>query len=82
ISGETLIIALLGVIIGIFAGILQGTLMVLATPGGGFLTVTYTIPWLTILILVIITVVAAILSSRYPAKWAANINIIDAVRTR
>ncbi|MBY9006558.1 MAG: FtsX-like permease family protein [Candidatus Lokiarchaeota archaeon] len=82
ISGETLIIALLGVSIGIFAGILQGTLMVLATPTDGFITVTYVIPWLTIVILVVITVVAAILSSRYPAKWAANINIIDAVRTR
>ncbi|MBN1214980.1 MAG: FtsX-like permease family protein [Candidatus Lokiarchaeota archaeon] len=82
ISGETMIIALLGVIIGIFAGILQGTLMVFASPSGGFLAVTYVIPWLTIAILITITIIAAILSSRYPAKWAANINIIDAVRTR
>ncbi len=82
ISGETLIIALVGVIIGIFAGILQGSLMVFATPTGGFITVTYVIPWLTIIILVSITVIAAILSSIFPARWAANINIIDAVRTR
>ncbi len=82
ISGETMIIALLGVIIGIFAGILQGTLMVFASPSGGFLAVTYVIPWVTIAILTTITIIAAILSARYPAKWAANINIIDAVRTR
>ena len=82
ISGETLILALLGVFTGIFAGIIQGTLMVNSMPAGGFLTVTWTIPWLTIVILVATVLVTVILSSRYPAKWAANLNIIDAVRTR
>jgi ABC-type antimicrobial peptide transport system permease subunit len=56
--------------------------MVMAVPDTGFLTVTFTIPWLTIGILVGVTIATAILSSRYPSKWAANINIIDAVRTR
>ncbi|MBA7529741.1 hypothetical protein ES705_21940 [subsurface metagenome] len=82
ISGETLILALLGVFTGIFAGIVQGSLMVEAMPTGGFLTVTWTIPWLTIGILVSTVLITVILSSRYPAKWAANLNIIDAVRTR
>ncbi|MFX1428232.1 MAG: FtsX-like permease family protein, partial [Promethearchaeota archaeon] len=82
ISGETLILALLGVITGILAGIVQGTLMVETMPAGGFLSVTFTIPWLTIGILVLTVFITVILSSRYPAKWAANLNIIDAVRTR
>ena len=82
ISGETLILALLGVITGIFAGIVQGSLMVEAMPTGGFLAVTWTIPWSTIGILVLTVLITVILSSRYPAKWAANLNIIDAVRTR
>ncbi|NHJ46168.1 MAG: FtsX-like permease family protein [Asgard group archaeon] len=82
ISGETLILALLGVFTGISAGIVQGSLMVDAMPTGGFLSVTWTIPWLTITILVAIVLITVILSSRYPAKWAANLNIIDAVRTR
>jgi len=82
ISGETLIIALLGVFTGIFAGFVQGSLMVLYLPGGGFLTATWTIPWLTIFTLVFTTIITTILSSQYPAKWAANLNIIDAVRTR
>ncbi len=82
ISGETLILALLGLFTGIFAGIIQGTLMVDTIPSGGFLTVTWTIPWLTIGILVATVLLTVILSSRYPAKWAANLNIIDAVRTR
>ena len=82
ISGETLILALLGVFTGIFAGIIQGSLMVEAMPSGGFLAVTWTIPWLTIGILVLTVLITVILSSRYPAKWAANLNIIDAVRTR
>ena len=82
ISGETLILALLGVLTGIFAGIIQGSLMVDAMPSGGFLTVTWTIPWSTIGILVLTVLITVILSSRYPAKWAANLNIIDAVRTR
>ncbi len=82
ISGETLIIALLGVIIGIGAGLLQGSLSVLSIPEGGFLAVTFVIPWMTILVLVLITILAAIGSSMLPARWAANINIIDAVRTR
>jgi len=82
ISGETLILALLGVFTGIFAGLAQGSLMVDAMPTGGFLSVTWTIPWLTIVILVATVLITVILSSRYPAKWAANLNIIDAVRTR
>ncbi|MFW9873428.1 MAG: FtsX-like permease family protein [Candidatus Thorarchaeota archaeon] len=82
ISGETLILALLGVFTGILAGLVQGTLMVDAMPAGGFLTVTWTVPWLTIGILISTVLITVILSSRYPAKWAANLNIIDAVRTR
>ena len=82
ISGETLILALLGLFTGIFAGLILGRLMVDTMPGGGFLTVTWTIPWLTIGILVGAVLITVILSSRAPAKWAANLNIIDAVRTR
>jgi ABC-type antimicrobial peptide transport system permease subunit len=82
ISGETLILALLGVFTGIFAGLIQGSLMVNSMPAGGFLTVTWAIPWVTIGILVSTVIITVILSSRYPAKWAANLNIIDAIRTR
>ena len=82
ISGETLILAFLGVFAGIFAGLVQGYLMVSSLPTGGFLAVTWTIPWLTIGVLVFATLITTIISSRYPAKWAANLNIIDAVRTR
>jgi len=82
VSGETIIISLLGAFIGILAGLLQGFLMVSAVPDTGLLTVTFTIPWLTIGILVGVTLATAIISSRYPSRWAANINIIDAVRTR
>ena len=56
--------------------------MVYSMPKGGFLSVTWAIPWLTIGILVSTVIITVILSSRYPAKWAANLNIIDAIRTR
>ncbi len=82
ISGESLILAILGLFGGITAGLTLGSLMVSSIPGGGFLTVTYTVPWLTLFILVLVVLATVILSSRYPAKWAANLNIIDAVRTR
>ena len=82
ISGETMVISLLGAFIGIFAGLLQGFLMVMSVPATAFITVTFTIPWLTIGMIFAVTITTAILSSRYPSKWAANINIIDAVRTR
>ncbi len=82
ISGETLIVALLGVLVGIFAGLIQGILTVSAMPSGGFFTSTLSIPWLTISLLLLLTIGAAIASSRYPVRWAANLNIIDAVRTR
>ncbi|MFX1365976.1 MAG: ABC transporter permease [Promethearchaeota archaeon] len=82
ISGESLILAILGLFGGITAGLTLGSFMVSSIPGGGFLTVTYTVPWLTLFILVLVVLVTVILSSRYPAKWAANLNIIDAVRTR
>ncbi len=82
ISGETLVVAFLGTIVGIIAGLFTGFLMVSSIPDTGFLTVTLVIPWLIISLLILTTVVTAIVSSRYPSKWAANINIIDAVRTR
>ncbi|MFX0070618.1 MAG: FtsX-like permease family protein [Candidatus Hermodarchaeota archaeon] len=82
VSGETLVVALLGSLIGIVTGLITGVMMVTSVPDTEFLTVTLTIPWLTILILVAVTLITAIISSRYPSKWAANINIIDAVRTR
>ena len=82
ISGETLIVAFLGTIVGILAGILTGMLMVFSVPETGFITATLVIPWLTISYLILTTLITAIVSSRYPSKWAANINIIDAVRTR
>lgn len=82
ISGESLILAILGLFGGITAGLTLGSLMVGSIPGGGFINVTYTVPWLTLVILVLVVLVTVILSSRYPAKWAANLNIIDAVRTR
>ncbi len=82
ISGETLIVASLGVIVGIFAGLIQGVLTVASFPSGGFLTFTLSIPWVTITTLLIITMAAAFASSRYPARWASRLNIIDAVRTR
>jgi len=82
ISGETIIISLLGALIGIVAGLLQGFLMVSSVPATGLIAFTFTIPWLIIGLLVGVTLITAIVSSRYPSRWAANINIIDAVRTR
>ncbi|MHA1725930.1 MAG: FtsX-like permease family protein [Promethearchaeota archaeon] len=82
ISGETIIVALLGVLVGIFAGLIQGILTVSAMPTGGFFAFTLSIPWFTIILLLLLTIGAAIISSRYPVRWAANLNIIDAVRTR
>ena len=82
ISGESLVISLLGVFVGIFAGLVMGTLMVTSSSEGGFISFTLAFPWTTIAVLILITVSAAILSSRFAARWAANLNIIDAVRTR
>ncbi|MBN1801052.1 MAG: ABC transporter permease [Candidatus Lokiarchaeota archaeon] len=82
ISGETYVLAVLGLAVGILAGILQGWLMVDVMPGGGFLAVTFTIPFITIFWLILIVVATVIASSQFPARWAARLNIIDAVRTR
>ncbi|MFX1399300.1 MAG: FtsX-like permease family protein [Promethearchaeota archaeon] len=82
ISGETYVLAVLGLTLGILAGIMLGYLMVDIMPGGGFLAVTFTIPIITIIVLVTAVIITVLLSSRLPARWAANLNIIDAVRTR
>jgi len=82
ISGETYVLSILGLSSGIIAGIYLGWLMVETIPGGGFLAVTFTIPWITVILLVAAVVSTVILSSRFPARWAARLNIIDAVRTR
>ena len=55
ISGETIVIAILGVLVGIFAGLLQGTLAVISIPEGGFLSYTLVYPWTTMGLLIAIT---------------------------
>ncbi len=82
ISGETIVIAFLGVFLGLLAGIIQGLLMVLSGPDTGFITFKLSIPWTTIGIILLITTITAILGSLYPSRWAANLNIINAIRTR
>ena len=82
ISGETYVLSVLGLLAGLGSGIYLGQLMVDTMPSGGFLTVTFAIPWLTILYLIAAVVITVILSARLPAQWAARLNIIDAVRTR
>ncbi|MFX1391922.1 MAG: ABC transporter permease, partial [Promethearchaeota archaeon] len=81
ISGETLVVAFFGTILGIITGLLTGILMASHLPETVFLAVSLTIPWLIISLLIIITLITAVISSRYPSRWAANINIVDAVRT-
>ncbi len=82
ISGETILVAVLGAITGTIGGLIVGVLLTMYGPGTTFVAFKLVIPWLKISIIIFITILTAILGSIFTSRWAANINIIAAIRTR
>ncbi|MFX1373058.1 MAG: FtsX-like permease family protein [Promethearchaeota archaeon] len=82
ISGETILVAALGSIVGTIGGLILGILLTMYGPGTTFVAFKLAISWLKIWIIILITLFTALLGSVFTSRWAANINIIEATRTR
>ncbi|MFX1311673.1 MAG: FtsX-like permease family protein [Promethearchaeota archaeon] len=82
ISGETILVATLGSVVGTIGGLILGILLAMYGPGTTFVAFKLAISWIKIWIIILITLLTALLGSVFTSRWAANINIIEATRTR
>ena len=82
ISGETILVAALGSVVGTIGGLILGILLAMYGPGTTFVAFKLAISWIKIWIIILITLFTALLGSVFTSRWAANINIIEATRTR
>ncbi|MFX0029389.1 MAG: FtsX-like permease family protein [Candidatus Hermodarchaeota archaeon] len=82
ISGETILVAALGSVVGTIGGLLLGILLTMYGPGTTFVAFKLAISWIKIWIIILITLLTTLLGSVFTSRWAANINIIEATRTR
>jgi putative ABC transport system permease protein len=77
IRWEAVVIAVFGAILGIMAGIVLGWAVVTALADQGL--ETFSVPWLQLLVYILIAAVAGVIAAIYPARKAANLNILDAI---
>jgi putative ABC transport system permease protein len=77
IRWEAVVIAVFGAILGIMAGIVLGWAVVTALADQGL--ETFSVPWLQLFVYILIAAVAGVIAAIYPARKAANLNILDAI---
>jgi len=79
VIAESLLLAVLGMVLGVLAGIWLGYVIVSALNGMG-LTMPYVFPWTGIALAVVVGLLFAALASLIPARQAARMDIIRALR--
>ncbi|MHA1797375.1 MAG: ABC transporter permease [Candidatus Helarchaeota archaeon] len=82
IFGETLIIGMLAIIIGLITGGFASYLMVWDIPFMPYVPIFFVIPWNQLIFLSVIVFIATIISSIVPSMKANKLNIVDAIRVR
>ena len=75
---EAGIVGLAGALMGVFAGVVIGVVMVALA--GGRAQVTGIVPWAAVAVIVVLGVAVAMLAAAYPAHIASRISIIRAVQ--
>jgi putative ABC transport system permease protein len=79
VVAESLLLAALGTALGLLAGIYLGYVFVLGLSVGGF-PVQYVFPYYGILAAIAIGLIFAVLAAMLPARQAARMDIIRALR--
>jgi putative ABC transport system permease protein len=79
ITAEALLLAAFGTTFGILAGLYLGYVMVLAFAGAGF-PLQFSFPWTGVIVTVVIGLLFGLLAALAPARRAANMEMIAALR--
>lgn len=78
IRRESLLVTLVGVVLGVAVGLVMGYAFVRAS-AEQFPGLTYVVPWGTILIVLVGAIIVAIIAAAMPARRATRLSVIDAV---
>jgi putative ABC transport system permease protein len=76
---EAVIVALFGVVVGVAVGLVFGITLAYASPSSVINGVT--IPYGTIVLVMIFAVIAAVVAALYPAYKASRMNVLEAIAT-
>ena len=79
VTAEALLLAAFGTTFGILAGLYLGYVMIVAFAGAGF-PVQFYFPWTGVIITVVIGLLFGLLAALAPARRAANMDMITALR--
>ena len=77
IRWEAVITAVLGAVEGIVVGVLLGYAVIVALRSQGLKS--FTLPYLTLVVLVVLAMLAGVLAARRPAKKAAKLDILESI---
>ncbi len=76
---EAVIVAVFGAVVGLVVGMLMGIALSIAVPNNVIDGIT--LPWTTIVIVLIGTILAAVLAALYPARKASKMDVLQAIAT-
>lgn len=74
---ESIIVAVFGGIVGIATGVAAGSIAAAALPSSVISTVS--VPWFTLVIYLVVSAVAGLLSAFFPARRANRLNVLEAI---
>jgi putative ABC transport system permease protein len=77
ILGESIVTALIGAVLGIVVGFFLAILVTHALSDQG---IVFAVPWLSIVFFLIVAVIVGILAAIWPARRAANLNVLEALQ--
>lgn len=76
IRWEAVIVSLIGGLVGLAVGVFLGVVSVLAVP----IVDTLSVPWISLVIFLVAAAVCGVLAAILPARRAARLDILDAIR--
>ncbi|MXW57665.1 MAG: ABC transporter permease [Acidimicrobiia bacterium] len=74
---ESIIVAVFGGLVGIATGVVAGSITAAALPSSVISTVS--VPWLTLVIYLVVSALAGMLSAFFPARRANRLNVLEAI---
>lgn len=77
VGWESVLTTLLGTVVGVLVGLLLGYLLVISLRDQGFNT--FTIPFFSVGVMLVLAIIVGILASIYPARRANKVDIVEAL---